>query len=69
MMISLALAGISFWVSAAGIVLNLVGSLFYKRFTPRHGIAYWLGTFIVSVSIFAYFAYASKMHLGDGVWW
>lgn len=69
MMISLALAGISFWVSATGIVLNLVGRLFYTRLTPKRGILFWLMSFITTVLIFVYFAYASKMHLGDGVWW
>jgi bacteriorhodopsin len=69
MMISLALAGISFWVSAAGITLNLIGRLFYTRLKPKRGILFWLTSFIMFVSIFAYFAYASKMHLGDGVWW
>lgn len=69
MMITLALTGVCFWISAAGIGLNLIGKLFYSRLKPKRGIAYWIGFFLVSLALFTYFAYTSKMGLGDGVWW
>lgn len=67
--LSLALTGICFWISVGGIGLNLIGKLFFSRFTPKRGIGYWIGLFFTSLAMLVYFAYTSKMGLGDGVWW
>lgn len=69
MMITLALTGVCFWISVVGIGLNLIGRLFYSRLKPKRGIMFWLTFFLLSLSSFMYFAHASKMGLGDGVWW
>ena len=69
MALTLTLTGCCFWISVGGIGLNLIGRLFYSRLKPKRGIMYWIGTFLVSLAMFMYFAYTSKMGLGDGVWW
>lgn len=69
MALTLALTGICFWISVAGIGLNLIGRLFYSRLKPKTGVGYWFMFFLVSLAMFMYFAYTSKMGLGDGVWW
>lgn len=69
MMISLAAAGIAFWVGVVGWLLNMVGALFYSRLKPKKGFLFWLMVFLVPLAVFIWSAYASKMHLGDGVWW
>ena len=69
MALTLALTGICFWIAVCGIGLNLLGRLFYTRLKPKHGVMYWFTFFMISLAMFMYFAYASKIGLGDGVWW
>jgi hypothetical protein len=69
MALTLALTGICFWISVGGIGLNLIGRLFYSRLKPKRGIMYWLFFFIMPLAMFLFFARASKLGLGDGVWW
>jgi len=69
MALTLALTGICFWISVGGIGLNLIGRLFYTRLKPKRGIMFWITFFLTSLVAFMCFAYASKIGLGDGVWW
>lgn len=69
MMLSLAATGVCFWISVGGIVANLVGRLFYSRLKPIKGFWFWLKFTFIPLAIFIASAYASKRHLGDGVWW